>query len=90
MRCVLNISVVMLCLEDPVCDFIAAGGFVKVYIKNVDILCPHSEVLRKPMLKDKSCPRLRRHLQLVRFNKFMKFLRFQNVTEQIVNAMIYY
>lgn len=26
--------------------------------KNVDISYPHSEVLRKPMLKDKSCPRI--------------------------------
>ena len=58
-------------------------------IKNVDILCPHSEVLRKPMLKDKFAHAKRRHLQLVRLNMIMKFLRFQNVTEQIANAMVY-
>ena len=58
-------------------------------IKNVDLLCPHLEVLRKPMLKDKFAHAKRRHLQLVRLNMIMKFLRFQDVTEQIANAMIY-
>ena len=41
------------------------------------------------MLKDKFAHAKRRHLQLVRLNMIMKFLRFQNVTEQIANAMVY-
>ena len=41
------------------------------------------------MLKDKFAHAKRRHLQLVRLNMIMKFLRFQDVTEQIANAMIY-
>ena len=67
-----------------------AHGSSPGHIKNVDILCPHSEALRKPVFTDKSVHALRRHSRLVRANTNLKFLRFQNVTEQIANAMIYY
>lgn len=51
---------------------------------------PHSEVLRIPVSTDKSCPRFYADIyNLFLLKHFLKFLRFQNVTEQIANAMVY-
>lgn len=58
--------------------------------KNVDIPNPHSEVLRIPALKDKLCPRFTQTFTTCsHLMHHLKFLRFQNVTEQIANAMVY-